>query len=372
MVLITHSLPELLALGLIREAEVAPLREAGLYSTLELLEYFREQGGFNHMPGLDAQDRERMYWLAYAFERAAFDRITMDALFEPGVFKDATPFAPIRIQWERLTPVKRAFLDEWVRRTIHDFFSPEQSAFVTRYMGEVTNAEDFYNKAILHPLRPEGQVTSLNEHSPRLRRMIRIFLNYYRATQLTNDPFELLRLFARIELGVLPESEVHQCINRSHADGGFHFAKATYELVMDSPYFNYRRRFQDINRMRYVRIFNDDPYTHGNLAYLPYMTQERFEREKVDAEEFAVGGCRSVIGILKALGFTSTYRTWKLWNEDRITSNLVVELNRREDLHLPPEFYALLFNELYGTRFVRVPWPGPGKDRGGIECVVND
>ncbi|MEO8589770.1 MAG: hypothetical protein ABI432_10405 [Flavobacteriales bacterium] len=354
-ILLNHTLPELTELGLLSFQVSQALHHAGVRNTNDFLEVYKKHGDFTYIPDLTEQAQENLLRLAKAYLNVERGQITKEDLFDPAIFKDHTPFVPVVIEWEKVAGIKRAFLDAWVMQSIRDFFDPLAELFVKDRLGGVSNAEEFYNRVILHPVDLTVPSVRDSVYAPALRRLIRIFLNYYHATRLFDDPFELLCLYARIEFGVDPGDEAHARIHKFHPDGCLQFAHAVYRLIMASTYFNHRRGYQDINRMRFVSLLDSDPYTHGQLEYLFRMSEGRFNEARKEAEDFAEIGCRAVIEILKALGFTESYRTLKSWDDQFISKDLVQEMNRREGLDLPAPFYALLFNALYGTHFVRSP-----------------
>ncbi|MCC6939326.1 MAG: hypothetical protein IT226_13990 [Flavobacteriales bacterium] len=349
-----HTLPELTELGLISYEEGQALPSAGIQNTTDFFQFFKKHNDFTSIPDLNEEGQQNLLRLAKAYVKTEQGELTKEDLYDPAVHKKDTPFVPVRIEWEKITGIKRAFLDAWFRRAIEDYFEPTAQLFLKDYLGGVTTAEEFYERAILHPIRPGEPSVRRSTHAPQLTRLIRVFFTYHQAVQLLDDPIELLRFHARVDLGVDPASEIYDTILKPKADGTVPFAAAVYRLTLASPYFTYPRRMQQINRMRYVRIFQDDPYTLGGLMHMG-LNEARFKQAQEEAEELAVSGCRSFIAILTALGYGESYRSLKAWDNDSISKELVWRINRDEELHLPAAFYALLFNELYGTRFVKAP-----------------
>ncbi|MCB9179052.1 MAG: hypothetical protein H6590_06480 [Flavobacteriales bacterium] len=358
---LAHTLPELVEIGLLEDEEGQVLRTAGIQNTTDLLRFFKRRGDFTTIPDLHVEGQQNLLRLARAYMKSEEGERSKLDLYDPSVHKKGTPFVPVRIEWQKITGIKRAFLDTWFQLALEDYFEPTAQLFLKDHLEGVTTAEEFYEKAIVHPIRPGQPSVRRSTHSPQLTRLIRVFFKYHQAVHLLEDRIELLRFHAYMDLGVDPASEVYAKILRPKADGSTPFAAAVYQLTLASPYFTYPRRMQEINRMRYVRIFQDDPYTLGDLMYLPWMNERRFRQAQEEAENFAISGCRSLTAILMALGYVGSYRSLKAWDDGSIGSALVRRMNEDESIHLPPGFYALLFNEMYGTAFVEAPRIGiPG------------
>ncbi|MBL0126070.1 MAG: hypothetical protein IPP83_01155 [Flavobacteriales bacterium] len=352
--LLNHTLPELTELGLLTYEEGQALRTVGIQNTNDFLEFFKKHGDFTPIPDLNEEGQQKLLRLARAYVKTEQGELTKEDLYDPAVHKKDTPFVPVLIEWEKITGIKRAFLDTWFRRALEDYFLPTAELFLKDHLNGVNTAEDLYERAILHPVRAGEASVRRSVHAPSLTRLIRVFLKYHQAVQLLDDPIELLRFHARVDLGVDPASEIYDTILKPKADGTVQFAAAVYRLTLASPYFTYPRRMQQINRMRYVRIFQDDPYTLGGLMHMG-MNEERFKQAQEEAEDMAVSGCHTFTAILTALGYGESYRSLKAWDDGSISKELVWTINRDEELHLPAAFYALLFNELYGARFLEAP-----------------
>lgn len=351
---INHSIPELAALGLLSARETAPLEAASLTTTFSILAHFQQHESFNSIEGLSEQSQRHLSLLATAFLNLMSGKFTSAHLFDDTVRNQSALFIPVAIDWSKVTGYKREFLDTWITHRIAGYSAGKSEHFINVYLGELKDAEDFYNKAILHPLRPDGLSVRGSGYERHITYVIKLFLRLHHASVLLDDPVDLLKCWAWNEYGMAYDNEHLRRIIELYQGHAFPFAYTTYQMDMSSPYFNYARAFQEVNRMRYVSMFNKDPYGYGDLDYLSGMTPERFAGEQEAANTHAELDCRSIIHCLKALGFTNDYRALKGWNEEQLSIELVDTIARREDLarhQLPTGYYAFLLNELYGTRF---------------------
>ena len=351
--LIDHSLAELAELGLLHESATAPLASAALTTTSTILAHFQQHHSFASIEGLTESQRH-LARLSTAFLNLMSGKFTSAHLYDDTVRNQSALFIPGAIDWPKVTGYKRDFLDTWITQRIAGYAAGKSQHFINVYLGELKDAEDFYHKAILHPLRPDGLSVRGSGYEGHITYVIKLFLRLHQATVLLDDPIDLLKCWAWNEYGMAYDNEHLRRIIELYKGDAFPFAYATYKMDMSSPYFNYPRRMQQINRMRYVSLFNKAPYGYGNLDYLPEMTPERFAADQEAANTHAELDCRSIIHCLKALGFPNDYRALKGWNEEQLSIELVDAIARREDLarhELPARYYAFLLNELYGTRF---------------------
>ncbi|MBK9175514.1 MAG: hypothetical protein IPM46_04090 [Flavobacteriales bacterium] len=350
---LNHTLPELIELGLLRNKETEPLFKVGITSTFDLLAYHHEHKGFTSIEDLSQESQRDLTRLVMEFLRMKTGRFTAEQLFADRVNDTAPIFVPIEIDWSKVTGIKRDFLDHWITRRITNYHPEPLQRFFKDHLGEVTGAEDFNHKAILYPLRPNAASIREHKYAGYLTYVIKMFLRLYHGTRLLDEPMDLLKCWVWNEYGMAPDKEYIKRISELYKGNAFPFAMAVYKIELSSSYFNHLRGYQDINRMRYVSLFNNQPYSYGDLAYLFRMSEEQFNEARDEAESEAVNGCRAIIDGLKALGFKSDYRDRSDWREDRLSMTLVSQVNRRENLLLPAEYYAFLFNELYGTGFKR-------------------
>lgn len=353
-VLINHSLPELTALVLLNSKEADPLRAAGLSTTFSILAHFQQHKSFSSIECLSEQSQRHLSRMSTAFLNMMEGKFTSAYLFDGTVSNTSALFIPVTIDWSTVTGYKRDFLDTWITHRIAGYAGGKSQHFINVYLGELKGAEDFYNKAILHPLRPDGLSVRGSGYERHITYVIKLFLRLHQATVLLNDPIDLLRCWAWNEYGMANDNEHLRRIIELYKGHAFPFAYATYKMDIATPYFNYPRAFQEVNRMRYVCMFNRHPYTFGNLDYLPGMTPQRFAADQEAANTHAELDCRSIVHCLKALGFKNDYRALKGWSEQRLSTELLDTIARREDLtrhEMPARYYAFLLNELYGTRF---------------------
>lgn len=349
-----HSVDELLALGLLSPNESEPLFNAGLKGTFDILTSHHENKNFASIQGLNEQSQLYLSRMSTAFLNVMSGKFTSAHLYDDSLRNPNALFIPVAIDWSTVTGYKRDFLDTWITQRISGYADGKSPHFINAYLGAIKGAEDFYNKAILHPLRADGPSVRGSGYERHITYVIKLFLRLHQATVLLSDPIDLLKCWAWNEYGMAHDNEHLRRIIELHQRGAFPFAYAVYQMDMSTSYFNYPRGFQEVNRMRYVGMFNRHPYTFGNLDYLPGMTPERFAADQEAANTHAELDCRSIIHCLQALGFKNDYRALKGWSGEGLSTELLDMIARREDLirhELPGRYYAFLLNELYGTRF---------------------
>ncbi len=351
---LNHSFAELLSLGLLSDREAAPLEAASLPTTTSILAHFQQHHSFTSIEGLSEQSQRHLALMSTAFLNMMEGKFTSAHLYDHTVRNPNALFIPVAIDWSTITGYKRDFLDTWITHRIGGYADGKSPHFINAYLGAIKGAEDFYNKAILHPLRADGLSVRGSGYERHITYVIKLFLRLHQATVLLSDPIDLLKCWAWNEYGMAHDNEHLRRIIELYQRGAFPFAYAVYQMDMSTSYFNYPRGFQEVNRMRYVGMFNRHPYTLGNLDYLPGMTPQHFAAEQEAANTHAELDCRSIIHCLQALGFKNDYRALKGWSEEGLSSELLDTIARREDLirhELPGRYYAFLLNELYGTRF---------------------
>lgn len=350
-ILINHTLPELTQLGLLHTKEAEPLLNAGITSTSDLLAYHHQHKDFTSIQGLSAESQRHLEHLVMELLRLKTGIFSTEHLFDDAVGDRSALFVPVAIDWSQVTGYKRDFLDTWITHRRASCTYPYVQEFLRAYLEGVQGAEAYYRAAIVNPLRADSSGVLGSGCSWFMEETNKLFLRLCQAAQLLDDPVELFRCWVWNQYRLEREGEHLRRILALYDGTSFPFAYAVQAMDLSSPYFNYRRGFQDINRMRYVSLYNDDPYTWGNLAYTG-MSEKQYRAAREEAEEYATLDCRAIIACLLALGFRANYRNSSDQREDQVSMTLVNRINRLEGLFHPAQYYAFLFNELYGAQFV--------------------
>lgn len=261
-------------------------------------------------------------------------------LFSDSLRDDSSLFLPVSIEWETMAAFQRQYIEAWMEYSISWYSDPDSDCFFSYFTEPGFNARNFFTFSHDCPLLTE-EVARFSEKEIKIIRFQRsAFSKFAYAAQHLSSPDELLRFFCFFELYLNTDAGVYSEINNYKAGGHYPFARAVYSLVTATPFFNYPRRFQQVNRIRYVRIFNSDSYTYGNLSYLN-MGERAFQHAAKEANFLAEHWCSGVTGILKSLGYTVFYIEDGC--PDGNFKKLAGEINSREHLYLPAAFYKHLF-----------------------------
>lgn len=282
--------------------------------------------------------------LVSAFRRSA-DPVTEATVFDHEAHDRHAPFVPFNMDWNALPAKNRAFLDAWIAHRLKRCDYPYVVRFLDAYLGTVTSAEDYHQRAIVKPLRDDGPGATNSGCKWFMFEANKLFTRLCQAALLFDDPIELFKCWAWNEYHMDRDNEQLRNIIHLYDGTAFPFAYAVQTMDLTSPYFNYLRGFQDISRMRYVSLYNSAPYTWGDLAYTG-MSREQFEHARDEAEAYARWDCLSIIACLQALGFRSNYRERPGWRDDRIDRAFISTIAREEGLDQPMAWYAFLFHAL--------------------------
>lgn len=348
---IDHSIAELHELCLIDQPQFVLLNSAGLQSLSEILNYYFQDNSFRTLPGIDNKMEGELIIFSEKLIEKEKQRLTPEDLFTKEFRKNNDFFVPLKINWDELEEFKRAFLDAWIRYSLDWYQDADQKDFFRNKFGDNVDAKSFYETAILHPLS-ETKISSLPENiASSLKYNRSAFMKLYEATKILSEPIDILRFFIFYEfffdLFDTKYKSILEYVKRENVP----YAYLVEHIVCSSKYFDRPRGMKDINMMRFVSIFNTDPYGFGILENLFRMTRKNYDELNNETNSFAEKWSRATIQVLKALGFKENYRSMKNWNEHELTKNLVADINAREKLYLPESFYALLFNELFDLKF---------------------
>jgi len=348
---INHSIDDLYELRLLGTQECTVLRKSKFIGLYDILAHYRTSKTFRALPGCGEGTDGNLKYFCDGYIKRESEELSFNDLFQQEFKQESFyNFIPEIIDWPSLKGYKRAFLDTYIHHALARYHRKPMKKYFEGRLGQNTDAESFYENAILHPFS-EMRKRSHSRGTFYLGYLISSFINYHRATRIIFQPLDLLYFLADYEFRVEKLNEIKDFVSAWSTAERFPMANTTYQIASRCLYFHKDARWSDILPLRYATLLQKRAADFSSVAKKSAMPPSRFKYMKRETDRVTCDVCSMIIDTCKSLGFKDYYRSLPGWNDRYLTFKFVDSINTLEQVNLPISFYALLFRQLYDLRF---------------------